>query len=105
MAQDFFLLAKTVKVAVICGALHVVTRLSVPDHLPLMTSPSDQFLKLKDRFEVSMSRDGSLALNIGAHDRESALFNLCLNILSQALLVVVMVAGAQAMYVLIRVFK
>ena len=54
MALDYIFLAKAVIVAVICGALNVVTRLSIPDHLPLMASPTNQFLKLKDNFKVSV---------------------------------------------------
>ena len=50
MALKYFFLAKAVKVAVVCGALEVVTRLSIPDHLPLMASPTDQFLELKNSF-------------------------------------------------------
>ena len=57
MTHDFILLAKTEIVTVICGALEVVARLSIPDHLPLMTSPSDQFIVMKKEkhFEVGVS--------------------------------------------------
>ena len=52
MAHDFILFAKAEKVTVVCRAFEVITRLSIPDHLPLMTSPSDQFSGNKKSFEV-----------------------------------------------------
>ena len=55
VAQDFILFFKAVIVAVVCWALKIVTRLLIPDHLPLMTSPADKFLELKNLFEVSVS--------------------------------------------------
>ena len=55
VAQDFILFFKAVEVAIICGALEVVTRLFISDHLPLMASPAGQFLELKNLFEVSVS--------------------------------------------------
>ena len=54
MAYDFILFFKAIKVAIICRALEIVTRLSIPDHLPFMTSPTNQFLELKNCFEVFM---------------------------------------------------
>ena len=54
MALKYFFLAKAVKVAVVCRAFEVVTRLSIPDHLPFMASPADQFLQFKNSFKVSV---------------------------------------------------
>ena len=55
MAREYFFFTKAVIVAVICRALEVVTRLSIPDHLPFMASPTNQFLELKNGFKVSVS--------------------------------------------------
>ena len=55
MAKYFILFFKAIEVTIVCGALEVVTRLFIPDHLPLMTSPADKFLELKNLFEVSVS--------------------------------------------------
>ena len=105
VAHDLVFLAKAVIVTVVGRAFEVVTRLSIPDHLPLMSSPTDQFRDLKKRFEVSLARDWSLALYIRTQDGKSTLFNLCSHVLSQALFVIYICAGAKAVQLFGWVFK